>query len=171
MKFSPALLFAAIALTSAALTIGCGEKKPAPTAATASPAKHEHHPPHGGTPVVLGDESYHLELVRDAATGELQAFVLDGEMENFVRCAAPSFEVIATIKTETRTLIFTAQADLATGEKIGDTALFTTQAEWLKTTNNFNAVLTTLTVRGTAFTNVSFNFPRGNDPDNQNPAP
>ena len=47
-------------------------------------------PPHGGTPVVLGNEAYHLELVVDAASGTLQVYVLDGEMENFVRVSAPS---------------------------------------------------------------------------------
>ena len=33
----------------------------------ASAHQHEHTPPHGGTPVVLGEEEFHLEFVRDAA--------------------------------------------------------------------------------------------------------
>lgn len=135
------------------------------TAKALAPAKHEHHAPHDGTAVVLGDEIYHLELVLDAAAGKLQAYVLDGEMENFIRCPAPSFEVIATVNGEKRPLLFQAVADAATGEKVGDTALYETQADWLKSTPKFDAVLTALTVRGTPFTAVRFNFPLGNDHD------
>src|ERR1022692_4220466 len=68
------------------LAPGCS--RPPSTASSGQPHKHEHHPPHGGTPVVLGDEAYHIELVLDASAGTLQAFVLDGELENFIRSAA-----------------------------------------------------------------------------------
>ncbi|HEY8995109.1 MAG TPA: hypothetical protein VIM71_10640 [Lacunisphaera sp.] len=145
------------------LPTGCG--KPEPTKPTAAAHQHEHHAPHGGTPVVLGEEAYHLELVLVADEGKLQAFVLDGEMENFIRCPAPSFEVIAMVAGEKRPLTFTAVADTATGEKVGDTALFEAQADWLKTTKQFDAVLTSLTIKGTEFANVPFNFPAGNDHD------
>ena len=80
------LLLAAI--LPAFIAAGCS-KGPAPAAAGAPP-HHHHHPPHGGTPVVLGNEDYHLELVLDGSTGRLQAYVLDGEMEDFVRSSAPS---------------------------------------------------------------------------------
>ena len=133
--------------------------------AAATPAQHEHQAPHGGTPVVLGREAYHLELVRDAATGKLSAYLLDGEMENFVRVAAPAFEITATVAGTKQALTLTAVANPATGEKIGDTSLFEAQADWLKTTPAFDATLTTLTIRGTTFAAVPFNFPKGNDHD------
>ncbi len=83
--------------TGLVLALGAGlagacSRQPAPPAPV---HRHEHHPPHGGTPVVLGDEAYHLELVRDPQAGTLQAFLLDGEMENFVRAAMPSIEIVA----------------------------------------------------------------------------
>ncbi len=53
----------------------------------------------------------------------------------------------------------------ATGEKIGDTALFEVQADWLKHTTNFDAVLKQITVRDHTYQNVAFNFPKGNDKD------
>ena len=117
------------------------------------------------SPVVLGNEAYHLELVLDGANRKLQAFVLDGEMENFVRCTAESFEVIATVGGARKTLIFQAIGDSATGEKVGDTALFEARANWLGNTSNFDGVLTSLTIRGTPFAAVPFNFPQGNDRD------
>jgi hypothetical protein len=141
----------------------CVQKEPA-TARTVV-AKHEHHPPHGGTPVVLGEEAYHLELVLDRDAGRLSAYVLDGEMENFIRSSAPSFQVTATVGSEQQTLIFQAVANAATGEKIGDTAQFEASADWLKTTPVFDAALTTLDIRGTTFAHVPFNFPQGNDHD------
>jgi hypothetical protein len=152
--FLPALILAACAA-------GCSR----PQASPGQPQRHEHHPPHGGTPVVLGDEAYHIELVLDARAGTLQAFVLDGEMENFIRCAAPSIEIDADASGVRRTLVLAAVANPATGETVGDTSLFQAQAEWLRTTREFGGVLRSVTIRGTTFTAVEFNFPRGNDTD------
>ena len=128
-------------------------------------AKHEHKAPHGGTPVVLGAEVYHLELVRDPAAGRLTAYVLDGEMENFIRVKTPSFTVAVGAGAAKRTLIFRAIANSATGETVGDTSQFEAEADWLKTEGSFDATLDALEIRGTKFENVAFNFPKGNDND------
>jgi hypothetical protein len=151
-----ALLAALLALTACS--------KP-PPASDSTPPQHRHHAPHGGTPVVLGAELYHLELVLDPAAGRLDAYVLDGEMENFVRIAAPSFEVVALVAGAPQPLHFTAVASTATGETVGDTAQFGAQADWLKTTHAFDATLTRLEIRGAVFAGVQFNFPKGNDTD------
>jgi hypothetical protein len=144
---------------------GCSKPQPAAPAASAPPAKHEHKAPHDGTPVVLGNEACHLELVRDAATGTLQAYVLDGEMENFIRTNAASLEIVATVNGAPQTLALKPVANAATGETMGDTSLFEAKADWLKTTAQFDATLKTITVRGTTFRDVKFNFPKGNDKD------
>jgi len=158
------LVLVTAAIGAALASHGCGRQAASPPNATV-PAAHEHHAPHGGTAVELGDEAYHLEFVLDAAEGRLQAFVLDGEMENFVRCPAPSFEVVATVAGERRPLIFSAVADNATGEKVGDTALFEAKADWLRSTEKFEGVLTSLTIKGTVFAGVPFRFPQGNEHD------
>jgi len=155
----PPLFLLALAL---ALPAGCSRTAPPPSGL---PHRHEHHPPHGGTPVVLGDEAYHIELVLDAPSGTLQAFILDGEMEGFVRSAAPSIEIVAEAGGAPRTLVLAAVANPATGETVGDTSLFQAQADWLKTTREFDAALGGVTIRGTTFSGVRFNFPRGNDTD------
>jgi hypothetical protein len=157
-----ALILLAAALP-AAFAAGCSRTPP--SAASGQPHKHEHRPPHGGTPVVLGDEAYHIELVLDSSAGTLQAFVLDGEMENFIRSAAPSVEIVADVGGEPRTLVLAAVANPATGETVGDSALFEAQADWLRSAREFDAVLKSVTIRGTTFTNVRFNFPKGNDTD------
>ncbi len=157
-------------LSVAALAIplgGCTKHESSPSAAVAgtAPAKHEHRAPHGGTPVVLGDEAYHLELVRDAEAGKLTAYMLDGEMEEFIRVKAATFEVVATIGGTKQPLTFRAIANPATGETVGNTSQFEASADWLKTTATFDATLTALEIKGTAFNAVAFNFPKGNDKD------
>ena len=149
---------------TAALLAGCGEKRAAAPESKALP-KHEHKPPHHGTPVVLGNEEYHVELVLDAPAGKLQAFILDGELENFVRISAPSFTITAKLPGGEHPLVFQAVANHATGEEVGDTALFEAQADWLKTTPAFDAVIDELTVRSNSYQRVTFNFPKGNDAD------
>jgi hypothetical protein len=161
MKTSRILL--AAAFLPLAFAAGCG--RPAAASAAAHPPKHEHHPLHGGTPVVLGEEVYHLELVRDPAAGLLQAYVFDGELENFIRSNSPAIEIEAVVDGHPRLLTLRAVANRATGETVGDTALFEAQADWLKTTGDFDATLRSVTIRGSTFTGVKFNFPRGNDTD------
>jgi hypothetical protein len=152
-------------LAVASCATGCAKKAPPATASDAPVAKHEHHPPHGGTPVVLGDEAAHVELVLDAATGRLQAYVLDGELENFIRVSDPTLTIVATVDGAERVLALAAVASPASGETVGDTSLFETQADWLKTTPRFAAKLVAITVRGTAYSEVVFAFPEGNDHD------
>lgn len=141
---------------------GCA-KRSENAAADAAPAKHEDHPPHGGTPVVLGDEQFHLELVRDAATGTLSGYVLDDEMEEFVRIAAPSLVLDVRRGGKTQRLVLSPVADLATGETVGNTSLYQGQADWLRTEGHFDATLEPVTIQGSAFGPTPFNFPSGND--------
>ena len=53
----------------------------------------------------------------------------------------------------------------ASGETVGDTSQFEAQADWLRTTPTLDAVLPLLTVRTKTYTDVAFNFPKGNDHD------
>jgi hypothetical protein len=140
---------------------GCGNKSAAP----AKTAQYVDQPPHGGTPVALAGGEYHVELVREADTGMLSAYVLDDEMEDFVRSSSPSFPLLVTGPGPAQTLVLSAVANPATGETVGDTSLFQGQADWLKTTGNFNATLHGLIVRGKTLPDVSFNFPAGSAPE------
>ena len=110
--------------------------------------------------MALGDE-YQIEWVLEASTGKLQAYILDGEMENFVRIAPPSFDLRIKLPDRQEVLHLKAIANSATGEKIGSTSLFEARADWLKTTKAFDAVLPEINVEGTLYTNIAFNFPKG----------
>src|SRR5262245_43372286 len=52
--------------------------------------EHHHEAPHGGTLVVLGEESAHIEITLDEESGALTAYVLDGEAEKAVALSATS---------------------------------------------------------------------------------
>jgi hypothetical protein len=147
MKFCLNMMLVAVLLLG-----GCAKKE--------AVGLHKDQPPHGGTPVALGD-NYHIEFVLDAASGTLSAYILDDEMEEFVRTDMRSFEVTAKINGAEQALMFNAVANPATGETVGDTALFVAPADWLKTTKTFDAVIKSVTLDGTTFSNVAFNFPNG----------
>ena len=65
----------------------------------------------------LGEEAFHLELVAEEP-GRLSAYVLDGEMENFIRIAAPTFEIVATVGGQKQPLVFRAIASTATTAQV-----------------------------------------------------
>lgn len=150
---------ALLAVVSALLAACSPQHEPAPTGKPH--AHHVHTAPHGGTLVELGEHQFNLEFVRDAAAGTLTAYVLDAHAENFVRVPLRSFELIAIVGRERWPLALTAVGNPATGETAGDTAEFTAQADWLKITATFDAVLPALEIRGAKFADVKFGFPQG----------
>jgi hypothetical protein len=116
--------------------------------------------PHGGTPVVVGSHGYHLELVRDAEKGRLQAYVLDGHAEKYVDVTESSFEMVATIGAKQERV--TLQRTPAPGKPASQaSSVFEGTAEWVKTATNFNAVIPTITLMGKTFKDVKVSFPKG----------
>ena len=72
-------------------------------------------PPHGGTAAPVGDD-YQIEFVLDPAAGKMDAYVMDDELENFVRIKPPSFDVTAKLAGGQEVLHFAAVANSATGK-------------------------------------------------------
>ena len=129
------------------------------------PKPHQDQPPHGGTPIGLGEDQFNLELVRDLAAGTLKAFVLDGEMEDFIRISAKVLEIDVEHEGRKDTLKLLPVADAATGETVGDTCLFLTQADWLKRVDHFKGVIKNLAIQDQKFQSIAFSFPEGNTKD------
>jgi len=121
----------------------------------------DHAPPHGGTPVIVADDKFHLELVHDPAAGKMQAYVLDGHLEGYVQVAETSFAMSAKTGGKEEELAF-QRAPEPTSSKVPEkSSLFEAQAEWLKATKAFEGSIPTITLNGTTFTNISFSFPKG----------
>lgn len=154
MKTCLLLLFTGALLVLA----GCSK-----TESSAQAHGHHHVAPHGGVLVELGDHQFNLELKFDEKRGVLQAWVLDGHAENFVRVPAHGFEVEAVAGDKGRLLDFVAVADAMTGETVGDTALFEVEATWLRTAKAFDGRIKAITVRGVIFTDVAFRYSTPNE--------
>jgi hypothetical protein len=121
---------------------------------------HVHTAPHGGTLIELGEHEANLELVRDANAGKLTAYLLDGHAENFLRVPLPGFQLTAMVAGKSETLNFQAVANTATGEKVGDTSQFEAQADWLKTTAEFQGSIAELPVRTKIYKALQVKFPK-----------
>jgi len=144
---------AALALVTLCILPACNR-----TPAAEKTEMHRDVPPHGGTPIALGDD-YRLELVRDADTGTLSGYVLDDEMEEFIRSPSPAIELDVEAGGQRRVLVLAAVANPATGETVGDSSLFQAQADWLKTAGRCDGAVKSITVRGTMFTDIPFSLP------------
>lgn len=112
---------------------------------------------------MLGDEAYHLEFVNDPETGTLNAYIIDGHMETFIRLTNTSLTLSVARGGTNETMELKALANNATGEKVGDSSHFAASAGWLKTATNFDATIPSIDIRGTVYTNVAFNYPKGNE--------
>lgn len=153
-------LFALATAAVVALT-GCGPRE----GAGGARGSHAHAAPHGGGLVELGEHHYNLELVFDGGRGVLQAYVLDGHAENFVRVSVPEFVVTATAGGKRRLLLFKPVANPVTGETTGNTSLFEAEAGWLADAKAFDGTVQAINVRGTVFTNVACKFSLVQTPD------
>ena len=77
----------AFALTLALLSgAGCGDHDH--DHGSAARGGHKHGSKQGGVAVELGEHQYQLDVLHDPAEGALNAWVMDGHMENFVRIPA-----------------------------------------------------------------------------------
>ncbi len=128
---------------------------------------HEHHPPHKGVLIVLGEEFAHLELVLDPSVGSLTAYSLDGEAENAVPLTQT--EIVFRIEPKngktTFDLPLKAVENPLTGETVGSTSEFTAQTDALKGLDKFKGTITAVNTKGQDFKDVAFDYPEGNDHD------
>lgn len=116
---------------------------------------HDHVAPHGGTLVEIGDHAYNVELLRDAASGKLTAWILDAHADDFVRIKVPSLALDTTVAGTKKILTLAAVANPATDEKIGDTSQFEVQADWLKTAGSFSGIFT-VEINGAVYKDVAY---------------
>lgn len=155
------------ALAALGLLSGCGDRQTADSGGHSHAAGEAHShdteqaPPHGGTPVLVADDEFHLELVLDPAAARLQAYVLDGHLERYVQVAETNFVIVAKSGGATEQLAFQRAPEPGSGTVPAKSALFEARAEWLKTAKEFEATIPTITLNGKTFTNVSFPFPKG----------
>lgn len=123
---------------------------------------HAHEPPHGGVPLVLGENEFHLELVHLPTEGRMQLFILDGCLEKFVRVSQLEIVFLIEKEGEATSLTFLPQSLRATGEEEGNTSMFSAEADWLSEDPlSFSGVLSSLSIGEKVFSEVAFEYPQG----------
>ena len=152
---------------------------------------HEHHHhhaeqgPHGGALVAIGQDDAHLEIVLDAETGTLTAYVLDGQAEKAVPIKQKNLQLAITLEHDhdgeddkkhdgddekkdelPETLVTLMLSAVSPGED-GTASEFSGQADELKGAHEFEAALTSITIGTTPFKGVTFKYPEGNEHDHQ----
>jgi hypothetical protein len=178
-------------LVAAGLLLPAGCEGPAPAKKADVPAAkkggdhdHEHHHhhhaekgPHGGALVAIGDDAAHLEVVLDAETGKVTAYVLDGEAQNPITIKAAQLELTYTRehghdhegedKKDSEELPESGSVTLTavTPGDDGSTSEYAGTAEDLKGAEEFDAVLTSISIDDKEFKQVKFNYPKGNEHD------
>lgn len=118
--------------------------------------------------MALGEEAAHVELVLDAASGKLTAYVLDGEAKKSV----------AIKQAEIKLAVATAHADAKKGDlpdshevplaavnptPAGEASEFSGQTDELKGAKEFHVVLPALSIGDKKFEPVEFKYPEGNE--------
>ena len=122
---------------------------------------HTHAAQHGGIAVQIGEEEYHVEFTHGETPDTLDAYFMDGEMEDYVRLAVASFGAVAHVDGHDFPLEFRAVANPATGETVGDSALFEARADWLTAMPALKISVPSLTIKGHVHTDLSATLPGG----------
>jgi hypothetical protein len=126
---------------------------------------HHHVAPHGGTLIMLGDHTAHIELVLEPDSGHLTAYLLDGHAEHPVRIADETlaFDVQLEGSEAWRPVTLEAVASSLTGETVGDTSAFEATVSELVGVEAFGVKTPAFTIRGVEMPGLETRFPEGNE--------
>jgi hypothetical protein len=150
-------------------------------------AHHHHHAekgPHDGALVAIGHDDAHLEIVLDAETGKLTAYVLDGEAAKSIAIKQKNLQLAITLehdhdahekegddkkedqkKDEVPESTFPLMLAAVSPDADGKASEFSGQSDELKGAKEFEAALTSITVGDEQFQGVTFKYPEGNEHD------
>jgi hypothetical protein len=153
---------------------------------------HHHHAekgPHDGALVAIGHDDAHLEIVLDAETGKLTAYVLDGEAAKPIAIKQKTLQLAITLepghdakghdahekdgddkkedqkKDEVPETALTLTLAAVSPDADGKASEFSGQSDELKGAKEFEAALTAITVGDEQFQGVNFKYPEGNEHD------
>lgn len=142
---------------------------------------HHHEAPHGGHLVMLGDHVAQVELVLNAETGELGAYILDGEAEKPLPLAQEELRVTITphheehaegekkeAETEAEeaiTLLLTDAKPAEEGKEPVAGIMYRGQSDKLKGLEHFDVVIEEIKVGDQSFSNTKAHYGGDHDHD------
>ena len=122
-------------------------------------------PRYGGVLAELGDGEAHVEFVLEPEAGWVSVYILDSNAQDRVRLKEEQIGVIFTmhgedIPAEERTFSRALEPveNASRGETAGDAAHFEVKHELFQGAEGFDAVIPTLTIQDTEYTNVSVQY-------------
>lgn len=156
---------AIIALCCVLSFCGCNEGKTPDSQPNANNDHHHHShdPQYGGVLVEIGDHFAHAEMT--LKDGKVTLYFLDGEAENNVRIEQESIKVNVKIAEENLELDLKGVASELTGETANNTSQFSAAHDKLKDVEECTATVTSCTIKGQKFENITFEFKHEEDHD------
>ena len=115
---------------------------------------HENDARYGGKMNEVGDHFAWIEVLVDNEDATLTLWIWDAHVDNPMRVKAKSLSVATKLGGKDVTLELAAQADVATGETVGDTQKFEIKDDRLKGIEALEGKIVKLTAKGTDFENV-----------------
>ena len=120
---------------------------------------HKHEAKYGCALVAIGDHFAHLEFVFDKEDGKLTMHVWDGEVEKPVFLDAESIEV--KVKDFVLTLSLAPVVSENAGWSVGHSPSFEAVSGMLKDKPAFEAVVTSIVIKGQSYENLAFHSEKG----------
>jgi hypothetical protein len=144
---------------------------------------HGHHDhaekgPHNGALIAVGGHDAHVELLLDSKTGKLTAWILDGKAKKSIPIMQKSLELGIMVEPEHENgkdekpddkhdeeigEIEAVELAAVSPAADGSVSQFEGQFDLLKTVQEFEAVLVSITVGGKTHKQVKFSYPEGNE--------
>lgn len=166
MPIQPKRLGATLLLVSYAALVSCGGSSDHDhdhgDADGHSDEGHVHVAPHadeGGILVELGDHFANAEFILDPEKGQLTMYTWGGHAVKSVR--SPSKSVVVSIDMhadQPLELELLAQESKLSGETVGDSSHFVASDEALVGAHHFHGLIRSVTVLGTEFSDVKFDY-------------
>ncbi|MEX2216727.1 MAG: hypothetical protein WD768_21615 [Phycisphaeraceae bacterium] len=172
--FSAMMCLAALSLVSILFITGCGkgddDHDHGPDGHVHNDEGHHHAPPRGGIMVELGEHEFQVEFKIQHELNVFTMWIMDGHAEKSVRIAAPQVEMVIAMARYDAAQAFGGEvkepfnitllpaANATTGEKVGDTSQFNAPLKDLQDMTQFNATITSLTIRGKEYKDVKLSY-------------
>jgi len=138
--------------------VACGEPHDHSDHGHAAEKGHNHAAPYGGALVELGDHEFQVNLLLDAESGKLEAYLFDGHAEHAVPSAMTSLTVRATVDGKSVTIVLQPVANPYADDEQGKSSKFAGQSDALKKLEEFEGELESVTIAGKTFEAVAFHY-------------
>lgn len=127
---------------------------------------HAHTAKYGGVLVELGDHFASIEVVQDHEAGTLKVYCLDAHAEESERSPTESLSMSLDVHADEPIVVTLApHVSELSGETVGDSSLFEVTDDVLKGVDHFHGTIAEITLRGTKFEDVKFDWPPEDDHD------